>query len=59
MQRNNKTMAHVVLTLLLLFQHIQEYFGDNDEACVLVSDIEKLWEREENALFFLAFSLHP
>ena len=30
MQRNDNTMAHVVLTLLLLVQHIQEYCGDND-----------------------------
>ena len=52
-------MAHVVLTLLLLVQHIQEYCGDNDEARVLVSDIEKRWEREENALLFLAFALQP
>ena len=24
-----------------------------------MSNIEKRWEREENALFFLAFALHP
>ena len=59
MQRNDYTMSHVVLTLLLLVQHIQEYCGDNDKARVLVSDIEKRWEREENDLFFLAFALHP
>ena len=29
-------MAHVVLALLLLVRHIQEYRGDNDEARVLV-----------------------
>ena len=39
-------MAHVVLTIILLVQHIQEYCRDNEEARVLVSDIEKFWERE-------------
>ena len=59
MQRNCNTMAHVVLILLHLVQHIQEYCGDTAESRLLVCDIEKRWAREENSLFFLAFALHP
>ena len=51
MQRNDNTMAHVVLALLLLVRHIQEYRGDNDEARVLVSDIFKNAGKGRRMLF--------
>ena len=59
MQRNANTMDHVLLVLIHLVKHIQEYCGDISESRVLLLDIEKLWKREDNALFFLAFALHP
>ena len=59
MQRNTNTMAHVLLVLLHLVKNIQESSGDISESRVLLIDIEKRWKREENALFSLAFALHP
>ena len=59
MQRNSKTMAHVLLVLFHLAKHIQESCGDISESRFLLLDIDKRCKREETALFFLAFDLHP
>ena len=59
MQRDANTMAHVVLVLLNLIQHLVTFCGDNDDTLELLADIEKRWNQEENALFFLGFALHP
>ena len=59
MQRDANTMAHVVLVLLNLIQHLVTFCGDNGDILELLADIEKRWNQEENALFFLGFALHP
>jgi hypothetical protein len=59
MQREANTMAHVMLVLLNLYQHICEYCGDNSVARPMLTDLEKRWKEAENPLFFLAFALHP
>lgn len=59
MQRDANTMAHVVLVLLNLIQHLVTFCGDNGDTLELLADIEKRWNQEENALFFLGFALHP
>ena len=52
-------MAHVLLVLLHIVNRIQESCGDISESIILLLGIEKRCKREENALFFLAFALHP
>ena len=59
MQRKKNTMAHVVFILIHLCDHIVTYCGESDLSTAMLADIEKRWATEENALFFLAFSLHP
>ena len=58
-QRDANTMAHVVLVLLNLMQHLVTFCGDNGDTLELLADIEKRWNQEDNALFFLGFALHP
>jgi hypothetical protein len=59
MQREANTMAHVMLVLLNLYQHISEYCGDTLVARPLLTDLEKRWKEAENPVFFLSFALHP
>jgi hypothetical protein len=60
------TLAHVMFMLLSLYSKLQSYYAFLGEdaawrqmAEVLIADIEERWEKEDNALFFLAFALHP
>ena len=59
MQWSKNTLAHVMLVLLNIAIHIIEYCGNDEDATVLLSDIERRWKRQEQHLFFLAFALHP
>ena len=57
-QRNENTMAHVLLVLIHLVKHIQDSCSDIFKSRVLLLDIEISWKREENSVFLLAFDLH-
>ena len=60
MQRRVNNMGHVLLVLLNLTRHVQEYCGkDSATAKDMLKDIERRWATTENHLFFLCFAFHP
>jgi hypothetical protein len=63
LRQNGNSMANVMFVLLHLTHHLvvdcKDDVGENNVKEALLRDLECRWKREENALFFLAFALHP
>ena len=64
MQREGNTMAHVLLTLMNLYNDLCYSYGGSDSPRTssgtnIAQDIEDRWAAAEQPLFFLSFCLHP
>jgi len=59
MQSEDNTLADVLLMMINLVLHVQEFTGDKDQADLVLKDLRARWETWEQPLYVLAFALHP
>jgi hypothetical protein len=59
LQRENNTLADVVLVLLHLVTHVQDFTGDCEDARKVLADMRRRWDDTEQPLYIIAFLLHP
>ncbi|KAL7560280.1 hypothetical protein ACA910_016580 [Epithemia clementina (nom. ined.)] len=59
MQQEGNTLADVFLMLLLMYEHILDFQGLQEQVQLVTVDINKRWSDAEQPLHILAFALHP